>query len=89
MFGEIGFRWAGKDPSNLWPRHPLLVRDNFRSPANCIRPLRHGVDSLYLSYPGAIDRQVALMLQELKEAGQSFDDSVQATATYCNPFDEF
>jgi hypothetical protein len=54
------------------------------APANCIRPLRHGVDSLYLSYPGTIDRHVALMLQELKEAGQSFDDSVQATATYCN-----
>jgi hypothetical protein len=28
---EIGFRWAGQDPSRLWPRLPLLVRDNFRT----------------------------------------------------------
>ena len=33
------------------------------APANCIRPLRHGVDSLYLSYPGKLDRDEALTLQ--------------------------
>lgn len=54
------------------------------APANCIRPLRHGVDSLYLSYPGQLDRHVALMLQELKEAAQSFDELVQSEAGYSN-----
>lgn len=54
------------------------------APANCIRPLRHGVDSLYLSYPGQVDRHVALMLQELKEAAQSFDERAQALAGYSN-----
>lgn len=50
------------------------------APANCIRPLRHGVDSLYLSYPGQLDRDMALMLQTLKDAAQSFDDRIQAGA---------
>jgi hypothetical protein len=54
------------------------------APANCIRPLRHGVDSLYLSYPGQLDREVGTMLQELKEAAQSFDERIQAGATYSN-----
>ena len=52
------------------------------APANCIRPLRHGVDSLYLSYPGKADRHVAEVLQELKEAAQSLHDTVQAKARY-------
>lgn len=28
---EIGFRWAGYDPDNLYLRIPLAVRDNFRT----------------------------------------------------------
>jgi len=40
------------------------------APANCIRPLRHGVDSLYVSYPGQISEAVALCLQEFKELAQ-------------------
>lgn len=54
------------------------------APANCIKPLRHGVDSLYLSFPGALDSDVAIVLQNLKDSAQSFDDKVQATATYFN-----
>ena len=27
---EIGFRWAGRDPTSWWPGIPLTVRDNFR-----------------------------------------------------------
>ena len=30
------------------------------APANCIRPYRHGVDSLYLSFPGSIDPLLAV-----------------------------
>ncbi|HEX8710981.1 MAG TPA: hypothetical protein VF730_03835 [Terracidiphilus sp.] len=41
------------------------------APANCIRPLRHGVDSLYVSYAGQISEAVALCLQEFKELAQS------------------
>lgn len=41
------------------------------APANCIRPLRHGVDSLYVSYPGQISEAVALCLQEFKGLAQS------------------
>ncbi|MFT3806055.1 hypothetical protein [Arenimonas sp.] len=54
------------------------------APANSIRPLRHGVDSLYLSYPGQLDRFVAILLQELKEAAQSFDEKVQGGAGWSN-----
>lgn len=27
---DLGFRWAGHDPSHYWFRPPLLVQDNFR-----------------------------------------------------------
>ncbi|MGH8108738.1 MAG: hypothetical protein ACREO1_08510 [Arenimonas sp.] len=54
------------------------------APANCITALRHGIDSLYLSYPGNLDREVALVLQDLKDSAQSFDEKIQAHATYYN-----
>ncbi len=60
------------------------ARPSITAPANYIRPLRHGVDSLYLSFPGAIDREVAVMLQELKQLAQSSTDQEQALATYFN-----
>ena len=40
------------------------------------------MDSLYLSYQGQLDRHVAAMLQELKDAAQSFDEHTQAKAGY-------
>lgn len=46
------------------------------APANCIRALRHGVDSLYVSFPGAIDPKLALVLQECKERAQSSNEHV-------------
>ncbi|MEO6983492.1 MAG: hypothetical protein ABI072_10320 [Edaphobacter sp.] len=46
------------------------------APANCIRPLRHGVDSLYLSFTGAIDPKLALYLQECKLRAQSSNEEV-------------
>ena len=51
------------------------------APANCIRPLRHGVDSLYLSFAGAIDPDLALQLQEMKQFAQATSDHVVARAS--------
>jgi hypothetical protein len=53
------------------------------APANCIRPLRHGVDSLYLSFPGAIDPKLALCLQECKTLAQANDEEIVALGGIC------
>jgi hypothetical protein len=50
------------------------------APANSIRPLRHGVDSLYLSFPGGIDPSLAVCLQDLKLKAQANNATVVATA---------
>lgn len=50
------------------------------APANSIRPYRHGVDSLYLSFAGGIDPQLALWLQECKLRAQSPSDTALAMA---------
>lgn len=60
-----GVRDAGAPPS-------------ITAPANCIRPLRHGVDSLYLSFPGEIEFELALCLQEAKELAQSNRETISA-----------
>jgi len=62
-----GARAAGAPPS-------------ITAPANSIRPYRHGVDSLYLSFPGAIESELALWLQECKLKAQSSNDRVLAMA---------
>src|SRR5436190_3829413 len=51
------------------------------APANCIRPLRHGVDSLYLSFPGAVDPELAMRLQELKLFAQATNEHGVARAS--------
>ncbi|MBN8223486.1 MAG: hypothetical protein J0L89_01550 [Xanthomonadales bacterium] len=50
------------------------------APANCIRPYRHGVDSLYLSFPGAIEPELAVCLQECKLKAQDSNEHVIAMA---------
>lgn len=50
------------------------------APANSIRPLRHGVDSLYLSFPGAVDPKLAICLQECKVMAQASNELVVAEA---------
>ena len=50
------------------------------APANCIRPYRHGIDSLYLSFPGSIDPLLAVELQRCKELPQASNEHVQAMA---------
>jgi hypothetical protein len=65
-----GARVAGAQPS-------------ITAPANSIRPYRHGVDSLYLSFPGAIDPQLAMYLQEGKLMAQSPRDDMLAMAGAC------
>jgi hypothetical protein len=52
------------------------------APANCIRPLRHGIDSLYVSYKGAIHRDIALRLEELKSFSQETIDQMVAQGVY-------
>ena len=54
------------------------AQPSITAPANSIRPLRHGVDSLYLSFPGAIDPDLALWLQECKENAQANNEHVIA-----------
>lgn len=62
-----GARAAGAPPS-------------ITAPANSIRPYRHGVDSLYLSFPGGIDPDLAVWLHQCKVNAQSPRDGVQAMA---------
>jgi hypothetical protein len=50
------------------------------APANSIRPYRHGVDSLYVSFPGAIDPDLAMGLHECKLMAQSSNERVIAAA---------
>src|SRR5690606_35714713 len=57
----FGVRAAGAPPS-------------ITAPANSIRPLRHGVDSLYLSFQGCIDPELAVWLQECKLNAQSVNE---------------
>jgi hypothetical protein len=62
-----GVRVAGAQPS-------------ITAPANSIRPLRHGVDSLYLSFPGGIEPDLAVWLQECKQKAQASNERVVAMA---------
>ena len=48
------------------------------APANSIRPLRHGVDSLYLSFQGGIDPELAVWLQECKLRAQSQNENISS-----------
>jgi hypothetical protein len=43
-------------------------------PSNCMQVLRHGIDSLYVSYPGKIEPHIAILLQNLKELAQGAKD---------------
>lgn len=52
------------------------------APPNSIRPLRHGIDSLYVSYPGQLRAAVAVALQAMKEAAQGPSDQVVALALF-------
>jgi hypothetical protein len=56
------------------------AQPSITAPANSIRPLRHGVDSLYLSFPGGIDPHLAVCLQDLKQMAQGSNDRVQSEA---------
>ena len=68
MHGEVAM---GTPPSNTVP-------------SNCnseyFKPLRWGVDSLYLSYAGEVFPEIASKLQRLKEVAQSPEAYLQVTA---------
>jgi hypothetical protein len=55
-------------------------------PPNCnlgfFKPLRWGVDSLYLSYPGKLKNHLESYLHRLKEKAQSPDPSIQSEAQF-------
>ena len=58
------------------------AQPSITAPANCIRPLRHGIDSLYVSYKGSVSKSVALKLEERKNLSQSSTDQVVAQGVY-------
>lgn len=62
-----GVRAAGAPPS-------------ITAPANSIRPLRHGVDSLYLSFQGGIEPDLAVCLQDCKLKAQSINEHTVSLA---------
>lgn len=64
---------SGAPPSNTAP-------DNCKSPY--FQPLRWGVDSLYLSYPGELSREVDVQLKELKLLAQAPEPDKQAKAQF-------
>lgn len=57
-----------------------------RVPNNCnseyFKPLRWGIDSLYLSYPGELFHEADTRLKELKKIAQSPDDHDKVLAQY-------
>jgi hypothetical protein len=60
--------------------HAAGASPSITAPANCIRAYRHGVDSLYLSYAGAINPRLAIDLQECKVLAQASNERLVATA---------
>ncbi|MBU1691698.1 MAG: replication initiation factor [Gammaproteobacteria bacterium] len=63
----------GTPPSNTVP---------YNSNSDYFKPLRWGVDSLYLSYPGEIFPEVDTKLEELKKTAQSAEDHEKVLAQY-------
>lgn len=77
---------AARDAAPAAPAAPRIraagAQPSITAPANSIRPLRHGIDSLYVSFPGTIDPKVALVLQELKTLSQGTTDQIIAQGVY-------
>ena len=65
--------FEGAPPSNTAPYNCKLVDDYFKA-------LRWGVDSLYLSYPGELSKEVDAQLKALKEFAKSNDPAEVAKA---------
>lgn len=77
---------TARDAAPAAPAAPRIraagAQPSITAPANSIRPLRHGIDSLYVSYAGTIDPKTALILQELKTLSQGSTDQVVAQGVY-------
>jgi hypothetical protein len=56
------------------------AQPSITAPANSIRPLRHGVDSLYVSFTGVVDPELADWLQQCKLKAQSSNEHVISLA---------
>ena len=63
-------------------REPAGAQPSITAPANCISVLRHGIDSLYVSFPGQIAPHIAVKLQELKEFSQNSSEHVIAQGRF-------
>lgn len=63
-----------------WPARAAGAPPSITAPANSIRPYRHGVDSLYLSFAGSIDPGLAVDLQRYKELARSSNENIQSLA---------
>jgi len=59
------------------------AQPSITAPANSIRVLRHGIDSLYISYAGEVDVEFALKLQRLKELAQGLTDQ-EVSQAFCD-----
>jgi hypothetical protein len=74
-----------RDPAHSAGRAPASAgaKSSITAPANSIRVLRRGIDSLYVSYPGTLDRDAAIALQEAKELAQGSTEELVARAGFC------
>lgn len=72
------------DAGGLRPRVAVAggAPPSITAPPNSIKPLRHGIDSLYVSYPGLLHDTVAEALEKTKVAAQAPSERELATAFY-------
>lgn len=73
-------RVAAGSRAALAAPEPAGAQPSITAPANSIRVLRHGIDSLYASYPGEIHPNAAIELQQAKELAQTSTDQLIARA---------
>lgn len=63
-------------------KHREGAQPSITAPGKCISVLRHGIDSLYVSFQGEIEPHIALQLQKLKEFAQNTSEHVVAEGKF-------
>lgn len=56
------------------------AQPSITAPGNSIRVIRHGIDSLYVSFPGTLDPDAAIALEKRKQFAQNSDERFTARA---------